>query len=47
MKLESVAKDFEMKRRTQIWLPALLMLMLANPVLAQVSKVTADAKGIT
>ena len=36
-----------MKRRAQIWLPALLMLAVGNPVLAQVSKVTADAKGIT
>jgi len=36
-----------MKRRTQIWLLALLMLMVGNPVLAQVTQVTADAKGIT
>jgi len=36
-----------MKRRTQIWLPALLVLVVGTPVLAQVSKVMADAKGIT
>jgi hypothetical protein len=36
-----------MKRGTHIWLPALLMLVVGNPVLAQVSKVMADAKGIT
>ena len=36
-----------MTRRTQIWLSALLMLVVSNPVLAQVTKVTADASGIT
>src|SRR2546425_6012006 len=36
-----------MKRGTHIWLPALLMLVVGNPVSAQVSKVMADAKGIT
>ena len=36
-----------MTRRTQIWLLTLLMLAVGTPALAQVSKVTADAKGIT
>jgi len=36
-----------MKRRTQIWLLASLMLALGTPALAQVNKVIADAKGIT
>lgn len=36
-----------MKRRTQIWFLALLMLVIGTPALAQVNKVIADAKGIT
>src|SRR5439155_6898822 len=36
-----------MKAGKHIWLPALLMLVVGNPVLAQVSKVMADAKRIT
>jgi hypothetical protein len=36
-----------MKRRTQIWVLALLMLVIGTPALAQVDKVTADARGIT
>jgi hypothetical protein len=36
-----------MKQPKPIWLLALLMLAAGTPALAQVSKVTADAKGIT
>jgi hypothetical protein len=40
-------KDSAMKRRKLIWLLALLLLVTATPVLAQVDRVTADARGIT
>ena len=43
----NVPKDLAMKRLTKIWLLTLLLLALGTPALAQVSKVTADAKGIT
>jgi hypothetical protein len=36
-----------MRRQTQIWLLALLMLTVGTEASAQVNKVTADAKGIT
>ena len=36
-----------MRQRTQIWLLALLVLAVGTQALAQVNKVTADAKGIT
>jgi hypothetical protein len=38
---------WKMKRWKQIWLLVLLVLATAVPTLAQVDKVTADAKGIT
>jgi len=36
-----------MRQRTQIWLLALLMMVVGTEALAQVNKVTADATGIT
>lgn len=42
-----VVNDIHMRRRIQICLLALLILALGTPAFAQVSKVTADAKGIT
>jgi hypothetical protein len=36
-----------MKQPKPIWLLVLLMLAAGTPALAQVNKVTADAKGIT
>ncbi len=42
-------RDLEMKRQKQIWLTLLTLLVISMgaPALAQVERVTADARGIT